>query len=168
MTVHEQQLRATFAQCGYVVRLRLLVQPGRPETHALVQMGTVDEAQLAIQKLNGSPPETLGPTLVVRYATNRAAKGRDDPFGGGGGGGGGCCGGIVSSGGSGQYGAMESQQSVELAQQLAQGGPSPLDQLAALQLLAQPHVAAAQMTRDTSLDFAAEFEEDAEIAIVGP
>merc|ERR1719460_751274 len=72
ITIHEQQLRATFAQCGTVVRLRLLVQNGRPETHALVQMASVEEAEAAIRSLHGSPPESLGPTLVVRYATNRS------------------------------------------------------------------------------------------------
>merc|ERR1719316_433606 len=76
ITIHEQQLRATFAQCGTVVRLRLLVQNGRPETHALVQMASFEEAEAAIRMLHGTPPESLGPTLVVRYATNRA---RDRP-----------------------------------------------------------------------------------------
>lgn len=71
ITIHEQQLRVTFAQCGNVVRLRLLVQPGRPETHALVQMSTAEEAEKCIETLHGVPPESLGPTLVVRYATSR-------------------------------------------------------------------------------------------------
>jgi len=71
LTVHEQQLRTTFATCGTVVRLRLLVQTGRPETHALVQMYSQEEAEACIEKLHGQPPESLGPTLVVRYATNQ-------------------------------------------------------------------------------------------------
>lgn len=75
VTMDESQLRATFSQCGTVVRLRLLVQAGRPETHALVQMASVEEAQLAVSRLHGSVPDTLGPTLVVRYATNRARGG---------------------------------------------------------------------------------------------
>lgn len=73
-TIHEQQLRATFAQSGTVVRLRLLVQNGRPETHALVQMASFEEAEAAIRMLHGTPPESLGPTLVVRYATNRVRE----------------------------------------------------------------------------------------------
>lgn len=77
IAVREQQLRATFSQCGTVVRLRLLVQPGRPETHALVQMSLVEEAALAITKLHGTPPDSLGPTLVVRYATARAISEKD-------------------------------------------------------------------------------------------
>lgn len=72
VTIHEQQLRATFEKCGTVVRFRLLFQPGRPETHALVQMSSLEEAELAIETLNDQPPESLGPTLIVRYATNRA------------------------------------------------------------------------------------------------
>jgi len=79
ITIHEQQLRATFAQCGTVVRLRLLVQTGRPETHALVQMGAFEEAEAAIRALHGTPPENLGPTLVVRYATNRARERSNAP-----------------------------------------------------------------------------------------
>lgn len=74
ITIHEQQLRATFARCGTVVRVRLLVQTGRPETHALVQMASFEEAENAIRTLHGTPPENLGPTLVVRYATNRARE----------------------------------------------------------------------------------------------
>jgi len=70
ITIHDQQLRATFAQCGTVVRLRLLVQPGRQETHALVEMASYEEADKAIKVLHGQPPENLGPTLVVRYASN--------------------------------------------------------------------------------------------------
>jgi len=81
MTVHEQQLRQTFGQCGHVVRLRLLVQPGRPETHALVQMSDIEEACRAIDLLNGSPPESLGPTLIVRYANNRSGQGRGEEGG---------------------------------------------------------------------------------------
>jgi len=76
LDIHEQQLRMTFAQCGTVVRLRLLVQPGRPETHALVQMSTPEEAENAIRTLHGIPPESVGPTLVVRYATNRSSRER--------------------------------------------------------------------------------------------
>jgi len=34
-------------------------------------MGSVAEAQLAIEQLNNRPPEVAGPTLVVRYAANR-------------------------------------------------------------------------------------------------
>jgi len=75
ITIHEQQLRTTFSECGVVMRLRLLVQPGRPETHALVQMSSPDEAEVAINKLHGAPPQTVGPTLVVRYAKN---KGKGD------------------------------------------------------------------------------------------
>jgi len=75
LAVQERQLREAFGSCGTVVRLKLLQQPGRVETHALVQMATVAEAEQAIGRLNGKPPPQgacFGPTLVVRYATKRA------------------------------------------------------------------------------------------------
>lgn len=73
-TVHEQQLRTTFGQCGNIMRLRLLTDAGRPETHALVQMSSADEAAKVIETLHGQPPESMGPTLIVRYATDRPKK----------------------------------------------------------------------------------------------
>jgi len=78
LNVHEQQLRTTFARCGTVSRLKLLVQPGRLETHALVQMASADEAKAAIAALHNTPPESSGPTLVVRYATNRGKESDDE------------------------------------------------------------------------------------------
>jgi len=80
LSVQEPQLKAIFARCGSVVRLRLLKQPGRLETHALVQMSTAEEATEAIKQLNGVPPEgsMFWPTLVVRFATNRAQQGRGE------------------------------------------------------------------------------------------
>lgn len=77
-TIMEQQLRQTFAECGNVVRLRLLVDGGKPETHALVQMGSVEEAQVAIDKLHNEPPESTGPTLIVRFAADRPKKEGDE------------------------------------------------------------------------------------------
>jgi len=77
-TILEQQLRATFAMCGNVARLRLLVDGGKPETHALVQMGSTDEAQAAIDKLHNQPPESTGPTLIVRYAAEKPKKEEDE------------------------------------------------------------------------------------------
>merc|ERR1719428_1092878 len=79
--MQEQQLRQTFAGCGNIVRLKMLVDSNRPETHALVQMASTEEAQAAIDKLNGQPPESMGPTLIVRFATDRPKKtkeGEDD------------------------------------------------------------------------------------------
>jgi len=80
LSVQEPQLKAIFAGCGSVVRLRLLKQPGRLETHALVQMSTAEEATECIKQLNGVPPEgsMFWPTLVVRFATNRAQQGRGE------------------------------------------------------------------------------------------
>jgi RNA recognition motif-containing protein len=76
--IQEQQLRATFSRCGAVVRLRLLQQSGKPETHALVLMGSTEEAESAIKQLNGQPPDNLGPMLIVRYAQQRQKEKTDD------------------------------------------------------------------------------------------
>lgn len=71
LTTKESELRARFTQCGQVCRMRLLSQHGRTEAHALVEMMTMEEASLAIQKLNGSTLQgQFCPTLVVRFATN--------------------------------------------------------------------------------------------------
>lgn len=69
--IQEEHLRATFAAHGAVQRLRLLVQPGRPETHALVQMATEEEAKTAMEMLSGKAPLNFGMTLVVRFAARR-------------------------------------------------------------------------------------------------
>lgn len=71
LNVQEHQVRECFARCGSVVRLRLLVQKGRSETHALVQMSSQEEAEIAIQQLQGSTMESLGSPLVIKYATGR-------------------------------------------------------------------------------------------------
>eukprot|EP00929_Paragymnodinium_shiwhaense_P073470 TRINITY_DN37448_c0_g1_i1.p1 TRINITY_DN37448_c0_g1~~TRINITY_DN37448_c0_g1_i1.p1 ORF type:complete len:859 (+),score=163.80 TRINITY_DN37448_c0_g1_i1:80-2656(+) len=78
-TILEEHLRATFAACGGVVRLRLLVQSGRPETHALVQMASEEEARAAITQLSGKPPVNFGMSLVVRYAAKRQYRDNQEP-----------------------------------------------------------------------------------------
>jgi len=72
--IQEQQLHQTFEKVGKVVRLRLLLQAGSSETHALVQMGSLEEAQRAIEQLNDVVPESAGPLLIVRYARERIHK----------------------------------------------------------------------------------------------
>jgi len=73
VAIKEAALRATFASCGEVARLRLLSQSGRSETHALVEMMTSDQAAQAIRELNGILPEGhYCPRLVVRFATRPA------------------------------------------------------------------------------------------------
>merc|ERR1712187_373851 len=78
LTIQEQQLRTTFQGCGTIVRLKLLVDGHKPETHALVQMSSTEEAQAAIDKLNNQPPESMGSTLIVRFATDRPKKEKGD------------------------------------------------------------------------------------------
>jgi RNA recognition motif-containing protein len=73
-TILEQQLHQSFAQYGTVVRARLLCDPNKPETHALVQMSSADEAANAIEQLNNKPPVTCGPTLIVRFANERPKR----------------------------------------------------------------------------------------------
>lgn len=70
-TITESALRATFSAFAPILRLRLLVQAGRPETHALVQLSSPEVAEAAMKALNGTAPKCKGPTIVVTYATNR-------------------------------------------------------------------------------------------------
>eukprot|EP00929_Paragymnodinium_shiwhaense_P107935 TRINITY_DN74286_c0_g1_i1.p1 TRINITY_DN74286_c0_g1~~TRINITY_DN74286_c0_g1_i1.p1 ORF type:complete len:528 (+),score=88.97 TRINITY_DN74286_c0_g1_i1:51-1634(+) len=69
--VEEEQVRWTFEQCGVTLRVRLLQDKGRPETHALVQMSTLAEAEEAIKTLNGKHLEGSGQSLIVRYAAEK-------------------------------------------------------------------------------------------------
>lgn len=70
-TITEAAVRATFANYNPILRLRLLVQPGRPETHALVQLSSAQVAEAAMKELNGTAPRCKGPTIVVSFAANR-------------------------------------------------------------------------------------------------
>eukprot|EP00929_Paragymnodinium_shiwhaense_P081207 TRINITY_DN4243_c0_g1_i1.p1 TRINITY_DN4243_c0_g1~~TRINITY_DN4243_c0_g1_i1.p1 ORF type:complete len:764 (-),score=227.24 TRINITY_DN4243_c0_g1_i1:236-2527(-) len=73
-TIQEQQLHQTFEKVGKVVRLRLLEKAESAETHALVQMGSLEEAEKAIEELNDVCPDSSGPMLIVRYARERIQK----------------------------------------------------------------------------------------------
>lgn len=73
-TIMEQQIRQTFSQYGNVVRARLLCDHHKPETHALVQMGSKEEAAMCVERLHNQPPMSMGPTLIVRFATDRPKK----------------------------------------------------------------------------------------------
>lgn len=66
--ISETSLRQTFSEYGLVSRLRLLQQKGSNETHALVQMSSVESAAKAMHELNGKIPDVKGPTLFVAYA----------------------------------------------------------------------------------------------------
>lgn len=72
-TITENEVRKTFQKYGEVVRLRLLVQQGTPETHALVQLSSQQLAAAAIKALDGTSPGFKGATLDVTYAARREA-----------------------------------------------------------------------------------------------
>merc|ERR1719379_3130650 len=70
-TITEYQLRQTSQRYGEITRLRLLIQPSRPETHALVQLSSPQMAAAAMRDLDGTLPVFKGPTLNVTYAMKR-------------------------------------------------------------------------------------------------
>ncbi len=98
----EDDVREAFATFGTVESVKLIMdrETGRPRGFAFVTMTESDEANNAIESLNGS--ELLGRELRVREATPRPER----PRGGGGGGGGyrGGGGGGGYGGGGGGYG----------------------------------------------------------------
>lgn len=93
--VTENELQDAFAQFGTVLEANLMTDrmTGRPRGFGFVTMSTEEEAQKAIEGLNGS-------TLDNRALTVNVARPREDRPGGGGGGGGRRPGG----GGGGGYG----------------------------------------------------------------
>jgi cold-inducible RNA-binding protein len=96
----ENDLQDTFAAHGTVVETNLMMDrmSGRPRGFAFVTMSTQEEAEKAIQALNGAQ-------LDGRALTVNAAKPREDrpPGGGGGGSRGGGGGGYGGGGGGGGY-----------------------------------------------------------------
>jgi RNA recognition motif-containing protein len=82
--VTENDLQDAFAACGTVVEANLMMDraTGRPRGFAFVTMGSPEEAQKAIEALNGK--ELGGRTLTVNMA-----RPREERSGGGGGGRGG-------------------------------------------------------------------------------
>ena len=81
----ENDLQDAFAAHGTVVEANLMVDrmSGRPRGFAFVTMGTPEEAQKAIEAMNGAQLD--GRALTVNIARPK----EDRPPGGGGGGGGG-------------------------------------------------------------------------------
>ena len=79
----ENQLNDAFAAHGTVIEANLMMdrETGRPRGFGFVTMGSVEEAQKAIEALNGR--EMDGRALTVNVA-----KPREERTGGGGGGGG--------------------------------------------------------------------------------
>lgn len=96
----ETELQDAFAQYGSVVEATLMMDrmSGRPRGFGFVTMSTPEEAEKAIEGLNGH--ELDGRALTVNVARPREER----PFGGGGGGGGRSGGGGGRSGGGGGYG----------------------------------------------------------------
>jgi cold-inducible RNA-binding protein len=80
----ENDLQDTFAKHGTVVEANLMMdrESGRPRGFGFVTMSTPEEAQAAIDALNGA-------SVDGRALTVNVAKPREERSGGGGGGGGG-------------------------------------------------------------------------------
>ena len=96
----ENDLQDAFAAHGTVLETNLMVDKvsGRPRGFAFVTMSTPEEAQKAIQAMNGASLD--GRALTVNVARPREER----PGGGGGGGGGGRRGGHGGGGGGGGRG----------------------------------------------------------------
>ncbi|MST00662.1 MAG: RNA-binding protein [Pedosphaera sp.] len=96
----ENDLQDAFAAHGTVVEANLMMDrmTGRPRGFGFVTMSTPEEAEKAIQALNGAQVD--GRALTVNVARPR----EDRPAGGGGGGGRGGYGGGGGGGGRGGYG----------------------------------------------------------------
>jgi RNA recognition motif-containing protein len=100
----DQQLESLFAEYGQVVEVHIVADryTGQAKGFAFVEMSTDDEAQKAIEALNGTQME--GRTLTVNEAREKTqGGGGGGRFGGGGGGGGGNYGG-GGGGGGGRFG----------------------------------------------------------------
>jgi len=93
----ENDLQDAFAAHGTVLETNLMVDKmsGRPRGFAFVTMSTPEEAQKAIEAMNGASVD--GRALTVNIARPREER----PGGGGGGGGGGRRGGYGGGGGGG-------------------------------------------------------------------
>ena len=81
----ELELREVFSQCGTVAETKMVMdrETGRPRGFAFVEMGSEQEAKLAIDELNGR--ELGGRTLTVNEAQERSGGGGSRGGGGGGG-----------------------------------------------------------------------------------
>src|SRR3954467_8309094 len=104
--ITENQLQDTFAAHGTVVETNLMMDrmTGRPRGFGFVTMGTPEEAQKAIDALNGT--ELDGRALTVNIAKpreERAPGGGGGGYRGGGGGGDRRGGGGGGGGGRGRY-----------------------------------------------------------------
>jgi hypothetical protein len=103
-SVRDDDLQQAFSQFGQVVSARVMMErdTGRSKGFGFVEMGSDDEAQSAINGMNGQP--LGGRNVVVNEARPMEARPRTGGFGGGGGGGGYGGGGGRGAGGGGGYG----------------------------------------------------------------
>lgn len=71
-TTSEHDLRATFERFGHVSSIRLVLNPqtGKPRGFAFVAMPSLDDADEAIARLNGT--QLAGRKLVVNEAESRS------------------------------------------------------------------------------------------------
>jgi|SRR5687767_11480018 len=94
----ENDLQDAFAAHGTVTEANLMVDrmSGRPRGFGFVTMSTPEEAQKAVQAMNGA-------SLDGRNLTVNLARPREERSGGGGGGGGGYGGGRGGGGGRREY-----------------------------------------------------------------
>jgi RNA recognition motif-containing protein len=102
--VTENELQDTFAQYGTVLEANLMTDrmTGRPRGFGFVTMSTEEEAQKAVEALNGSQLDNRALTVnVARPREERSGGGGGGGYGGGGrrGGGGGGGGGYGGGGG---------------------------------------------------------------------
>ncbi len=104
----EDVLQREFSRCGNVSEVKLVLdrETGRSRGFAFVSMATDEEANTAIQELNGA--ELDGRALKVNVAEER--RPRSGGFGGGGGRGGGGYGGGGGGGGGGYGGGGGSRR----------------------------------------------------------
>lgn len=100
--VTENELQDTFAQYGTVLEANLMTDrmTGRPRGFGFVTMSTEEEAQKAVEALNGTQLDNRALTVnVARPREERSGGGGGGPRRGGGGGGGGYGGGGGGRGG---------------------------------------------------------------------
>ena len=93
--VDDKKLRDIFAEVGTIVSAKVIFADGRSKGFGFVEMAESEEAEKAIQDLNGTTHD--GRAIVVSYA--KPEKSRSS--GGGGGGGRGSYGGGYGGGGGG-------------------------------------------------------------------
>jgi RNA recognition motif-containing protein len=103
-SIRDEQLQEAFGEFGSVTSAKVMMdrETGRSKGFGFVEMGTDQQAQAAIEGMNGKP--LAGRALVVNEARPREGGGGGGGFRSGGGGGYGGGGGGGYGGGGGGYG----------------------------------------------------------------